>query len=432
MKVIQILIIEFLAGFFKYVVTPLFTEWHRFLQNNLSAQMLKNLEFNQGRWEQMAAEEATDETRTDISDADMVDDDIDTSSSQNTLENSEMLPPLRRATSTPVCQQPVSTNQWMRYSEPAEVSLLVPDENIPITQTEDNEQDNIPDIQEQVPGPEKETTERSKLLGEHFDINGERYEDPDQLEAHSELLTERSELLGGHFEAFSEVPRILGTNHGHSEPNYEVFELLRRPFASDALLNASGVITRDRDWHLFRLQTFPPFEYAQSLLNEGPRITKAPKVVDIRMTNVNGSFDLKKKHTSNSSFDSDSEAVNAFKTQQGARRRSEPAKESDTTLSNPSHRRKSEPSDTSKMAATEKPRKITSAIPDFLRRLIPRRPRRGSAPVSPTESHGGSTARANGRHRNIQNWFNTLTGRTSTPRRGSLPTEIIRSVSPDL
>lgn len=47
------------SGFFKYVVTPLFSEWHRFCASNLSTHMMRQLEANRQRWEtQEQAEEA--------------------------------------------------------------------------------------------------------------------------------------------------------------------------------------------------------------------------------------------------------------------------------------------------------------------------------------------------------------------------------------
>ncbi|XP_066905284.1 uncharacterized protein [Halyomorpha halys] len=51
------------AGFFKYVVAPLFEEWHRFLDTPLSKSMMKYLRENQARWEA----EVNEETKTDIS-----------------------------------------------------------------------------------------------------------------------------------------------------------------------------------------------------------------------------------------------------------------------------------------------------------------------------------------------------------------------------
>ncbi|KAK9712247.1 3prime5prime-cyclic nucleotide phosphodiesterase [Popillia japonica] len=57
------------SGFFRFVVTPLFSEWHRFLKSNLSTHMINLLESNQRRWEAQEAAENAEETHTELSDA---------------------------------------------------------------------------------------------------------------------------------------------------------------------------------------------------------------------------------------------------------------------------------------------------------------------------------------------------------------------------
>lgn len=57
------------VGFFKFVVTPLFDEWHRFLSSKLSIKMMNFLKQNQIQWEKRVAAELAEETRTEISDA---------------------------------------------------------------------------------------------------------------------------------------------------------------------------------------------------------------------------------------------------------------------------------------------------------------------------------------------------------------------------
>ncbi|XP_055624861.1 uncharacterized protein LOC129767730 [Toxorhynchites rutilus septentrionalis] len=66
------------TGFFKFVVTPLIDEWHRFLKTDLSHSMMYHLKFNQNQWESKLQTEINEETRTEISDAEILDeDDID-------------------------------------------------------------------------------------------------------------------------------------------------------------------------------------------------------------------------------------------------------------------------------------------------------------------------------------------------------------------
>lgn len=57
------------AGFFRLVVTPLFSEWHRFMKSQLSTHMMNLLRSNRRRWEAQEANEQAEETRTELSDA---------------------------------------------------------------------------------------------------------------------------------------------------------------------------------------------------------------------------------------------------------------------------------------------------------------------------------------------------------------------------
>uniref|UniRef100_A0A8D8SCE0 Phosphodiesterase n=2 Tax=Cacopsylla melanoneura TaxID=428564 RepID=A0A8D8SCE0_9HEMI len=60
------------TGFFKFVVFPLFEEWHRFLSTPLSTSMMGHLRGNQSKWDAMLATELAEETKTEISDAEEV------------------------------------------------------------------------------------------------------------------------------------------------------------------------------------------------------------------------------------------------------------------------------------------------------------------------------------------------------------------------
>lgn len=99
---------------------PLVSEWHRFLQNDLSAQMLENLLYNQSKWEMLVAQELAEETKTEISDADLVDDDLETCSGTNISDSSELLLPLRRSSLNPA--RPIDfKEQLRRFSVPLNV-----------------------------------------------------------------------------------------------------------------------------------------------------------------------------------------------------------------------------------------------------------------------------------------------------------------------
>lgn len=65
------------TGFFKFVVTPLMNEWHRFLKTDLSYRMMRYLKYNEKQWDTRLQMELAEETRTEISDAEILEEDFD-------------------------------------------------------------------------------------------------------------------------------------------------------------------------------------------------------------------------------------------------------------------------------------------------------------------------------------------------------------------
>ncbi|CRL03156.1 CLUMA_CG016520, isoform A [Clunio marinus] len=65
------------TGFFKFVVTPLMVEWHRFLKTELSYRMMRHLKNNEKQWDTRLQAEIAEETRTEISDAEIIEDEFD-------------------------------------------------------------------------------------------------------------------------------------------------------------------------------------------------------------------------------------------------------------------------------------------------------------------------------------------------------------------
>lgn len=61
------------TGFFKYVVTPLYDEWHRFLGDGLSVSLMEHLRANQKKWETLTLQEATEETAREITELEEAD-----------------------------------------------------------------------------------------------------------------------------------------------------------------------------------------------------------------------------------------------------------------------------------------------------------------------------------------------------------------------
>lgn len=51
------------TGFFKFVVSPLFESWHKFLSSRLSEDLMRYLRSNQVEWDALVTQEAAEETR---------------------------------------------------------------------------------------------------------------------------------------------------------------------------------------------------------------------------------------------------------------------------------------------------------------------------------------------------------------------------------
>ncbi|XP_076665055.1 uncharacterized protein LOC143367298 isoform X3 [Andrena cerasifolii] len=62
------------TGFFKFVVTPLYEEWHRFLGDGLSVSLMEHLQANQKKWEALILQETAEETETEISELEEMED----------------------------------------------------------------------------------------------------------------------------------------------------------------------------------------------------------------------------------------------------------------------------------------------------------------------------------------------------------------------
>lgn len=75
------------TGFFKFVVSPLMVEWHRFLKTDLSYRMMHHLKYNEKQWDTRLQAELAEETRTEISDAEVLEDEFDDGVEDNNSRN---------------------------------------------------------------------------------------------------------------------------------------------------------------------------------------------------------------------------------------------------------------------------------------------------------------------------------------------------------
>ncbi|XP_013162426.1 PREDICTED: calcium/calmodulin-dependent 3',5'-cyclic nucleotide phosphodiesterase 1C-like isoform X2 [Papilio xuthus] len=105
-------------GFGKFIVTPLIMEWHRFLQNDLSTQMLDNLLSNLNKWEQLMVIEGPEKKRTEAPDTDTAKNDIEVGSELS--DSSELLLPGRRSSLNPIKPKSIK-EQLRRFSVPLNI-----------------------------------------------------------------------------------------------------------------------------------------------------------------------------------------------------------------------------------------------------------------------------------------------------------------------
>ncbi|KAL0852418.1 hypothetical protein ABMA28_000606, partial [Loxostege sticticalis] len=433
------------TGFFKFVVTPLITEWHRFLQNDLSAQMLKNLLYNQNKWETLVAQEIAEETGTEISDADMVDDDLETCSGTNISDSSELLLPLRRSSLNPTRQVGLK-EQLRRFS-------------VPLNVFQDTRF--------------KNRDKRGSSAAEAHSPDGS------ERSLHSQLS------VRGHCEHSTDsAEKVLSTEK--LLPHSTIASITTPTQAS----RLNTVLKEGGTWKLVRQQTFPPLDAAarshalfrqQQTSNEDPILSsRFRSEIGLRFesSKKDGRFsNMFKKETEKTESDDSSQNNNVevsdlssrnlekenldpfVKPISAARRESAFAgsqlRDNITSIqlsafaSDPLRRRKSMPTDA--IAYTPKEKKIRevaeiTALPQFLRRTLSSKEswtrRRGSAPapVAPSElglvTLGAMRHSVNGGRRKpnpivtCQQWLAKATfsvqERTipQLPRRSSLPVEV--------
>ncbi|CAG4984127.1 unnamed protein product [Parnassius apollo] len=429
------------TGFFKFVVTPLITEWHRFLQSDLSTQMLENLLYNQKKWEMLVDKENAEETRTEISEADLVDDDIETRSGTNISDSSELLLPVRRSSLNPT--KPGLREQLRRFS-------------VPLNVFQDSK---------------FKSRDRSRA-SPSFDFHRE-YGSPlgSEYSLHSQLS------VHGLCESVSTAAeKVLSTEK--LLPDSSIASITT-PLQATRL---NTVIKDGGSWKLVRQQTFPPLETvarAHPLASRPLHTSNEDAIYSSRFTKSDflqrleikrdGKFSLFKKTETEKTENDDASSENnnldigdgaqklnkenceAVRTAVGSQLRDNLTAVTLATLASDQllRRRKSMPAETVAYTPKEKKmREVTAAIPELLRRTLSGKEswtrRRGSAPapVAPSELRGltalGSLRHSvNGGRRKpspavtCQQWFAKTTCNVQEkalpnfPRRSSLPVEVM-------
>ncbi|XP_053624814.1 uncharacterized protein LOC128683331 isoform X2 [Plodia interpunctella] len=425
------------TGFFKFVVTPLITEWHRFLQNDLSRQMLKNLLYNQNKWETLVAQEAAEETGTEISDADMVDDDIETGT--NISDSSELLLPLRRSSLNPTKSDKGLKESLRRFSVPLNV--------FQDSKYKSRDKSRASSI--------AEPRQSSSPHGSEHSI-------------HSQLS------VRGHCEHGMPPEKVISTEK--LLPDSSIASITT-PVQATRL---NTVIRDGGSWKLIRQQTFPPLETvarAHALSVRPHHTSNEDAIYPSRLRNEGLKRErfcfFKRNDTDKTEYDDASEKFNVDVTEcsnnlekefnmpfKGRRESAGLGSQLRDNLQlgaldsdQLTRRRKSVPAEVALFSPKEKKmREVTAALPQILRRTLSGKEawtrRRGSAPapVAPSELRGLaslSTVRhsVNGGRRKgnpivtCQQWMAKATysvqERTmqQLPRRSSLPVEVLTGIS---
>ncbi|XP_050360652.1 uncharacterized protein LOC126780319 isoform X2 [Nymphalis io] len=426
------------TGFLKYVVTPLITEWHRFLQNDLSAQMLKNLTYNRAKWESFVAQEIAAYTKTDISEVDVIDDDFETCSGTNMSDSSELLLPLRRSSLNPTKPSGLK-EQLRRLSMPLNVF------------TQDTKFKIIEKSHESL-------AERNKEIASAIAI-GSGNSTNSQVSVRSQCEhSDSAEKIISTEKLLPDLSTVCMTTPGQAT-------------------RLNTVIKEGGTWKLVRQQTFPPLETiarTRALLSRPMYTSTDDTICPSRQTSE---FALTLEERLSNLFkdtDNASETINvadgpdsrlrenfklAVKPTSGASRRDSATvgsqlRDNLSTVQLSSseqllNRRKSMPTDA--IAYSPKEKKMLEIIPQLLRRTLSSKDcwsrRRGSAPapVAPSElrglaSQGALRHSVNGGRRKpgpigtCQQWLAKATHgvqeRTMQhlPRRASLPVEVITGI----
>ncbi|KAH1003670.1 hypothetical protein HUJ04_003551 [Dendroctonus ponderosae] len=111
------------VGFFRFVVMPLFSEWHRFMRSALSTHMMEMLDSNRRRWEEQECAEQAEETQTELSDAEpeVSDEEEATKRSSDSTSIHDFIPP-----------PPVSEPRRQSLAVPTPESLGIRRHSVPV------------------------------------------------------------------------------------------------------------------------------------------------------------------------------------------------------------------------------------------------------------------------------------------------------------
>lgn len=243
------------AGFFEYVVTPLYEEWHRFLGDGLSVSLMLHLRGNQKRWEALIAQETAEDTKMETSDVEQAQnssnsDDDQTSGLRQVSGSVEFLTP---------CSEPLHEGQSTLHGEIGQSRRVDRRHSVPMSVTKPL---SLP--------PRSSTSRRESLPSEHLKPPRgsiyrleDRSTDGTQLSKLSSLslLSSKSSVYESAGYASSSYERPVSAENLLPEPSIASItssvEASRLSTVLQPEIKKSVALTTK---HLTRQQTFPPLQ----------------------------------------------------------------------------------------------------------------------------------------------------------------------------
>ncbi|XP_060521042.1 uncharacterized protein LOC132698791 isoform X2 [Cylas formicarius] len=224
------------VGFFRSIVTPLFCEWHRFMDSTLSTHMMKILDSNRRRWEDMEKTEKPKDTQAELSDVEpeaSEDEEPHTKRSSNGIHDMISQLPIREPRRQSLAVPTLETLGVRRHSVPIHIDM-------PTAQTQPHQQHQ--------PSQLPRTIYRRESLPATSSLRSGRSPVSPQTESRaSSGLREEDELL--RYGSQSSVVSSSGSPYHSSEENPE------RPLSAENLLPEPSITSMTNNAAVSRLTT---------------------------------------------------------------------------------------------------------------------------------------------------------------------------------
>ncbi|XP_047353649.1 uncharacterized protein LOC124950675 isoform X3 [Vespa velutina] len=232
------------VGFFKFVVTPLYEEWHRFLGDGLSVSLMEYLRSNQKKWETLITQETTEDTETEISELEEID--VISSGEEITGDDDsgsiDLLIPTSYIQGTKRSSLPGKTifgRVGRRHSVPLSVSKPL---SLSIRNTD--RRDSFP-------------SEHSKLKNHTIKLKEQNPLEPSTLS----LLSSKTSIIGGESsEKSTVVERPVSAENLLPEPSIASITNSTEASRLSTVLQSDNQKVATQTKQLTRQQTFPPLQ----------------------------------------------------------------------------------------------------------------------------------------------------------------------------